>query len=343
MKENSNMLKKAFSNIKTRLNKFLKRRPHRTFKLTRRRDYVRSLNLPGYFSFTNYVIKTLWKYKKILGLLIVIYAVMTLLMVGLASQDVYSTLRATINATGSGLFDGVMGELGKSGILFLAAATGGISQNLSESQQIYSAIIALMGWLSSVWLLRNLMAGHKVKLRDGLYSSGAPILSTFIVALVLLVQLLPIALAFIGISAAAGAGILNVGVQSMMFWIAAILLGILSLYWITSTLFALIIVTIPGMYPFTAIKAAGDIVLGRRLRILYRFLWMGFVVVFFWALTMIPIIILDSWIKSIWPVIDWLPVVPVILLALSSLTIVFVSGYVYLLYRKVVDDDSEPA
>jgi hypothetical protein len=58
---------------------------------------------------------------------------------------------------------------------------------------------------------------------------------------------------------------------------------------------------------------------------------------------MVPIILLDTWIKGMLPAIEWLPVVPVALLVMSTLTVVWVASYVYILYRKVVDDDAAPA
>ena len=129
----------------------------------------------------------------------------------------------------------------------------------------------------------------------------------------------------------------------MLFWIAAGLLVVMSLYLITSTFFALIIVTLPGMYPSNAIRAAGDLVVGRRLRILARILWMLIGVAIAWVFITLPAILIDSWLKGLWKAIDWLPNVPVIILALSSLTVIWISAYIYLLYRKVVEDESAPA
>lgn len=317
---------------------YLKGRTHRSFQRTKRRDYVRSLELPGYFSFTKYVSKTIWKYRKILFCLALLYAVLTVLMVGIGSQDLYSTISSTLNTTSGDAFNGFFGEIGKSGLLFFTAATGGISQNLTETQQVYAGLITLLTWMTSVWLLRNLLAGNKVKMRDGLYNAGSPIVPTFIIALVFLVQLLPLGLAIIGYSAASSSGLLAGGVEAMLFWIVALLLTVLSLYWLTSTFFALIVVTLPGMYPYQALKTASDLVIGRRLRILLRFIWMFVVVGVVWTIIMIPIIILDSWVKSIASAITWFPTVPLALLILGSVTIIWVSIYVYLLYRKVVDD-----
>ena len=129
----------------------------------------------------------------------------------------------------------------------------------------------------------------------------------------------------------------------MVFWMVASLLAVLSLYWVTSTIIALVIVTLPGMYPMRALKTAGDLVIGRRLRILLRLLWMLLGIVVVWAAVMIPIVIFDTWLKGAWPAIASFPTIPLTLLAASSVTVVWAASYVYLLYRKVVDDDARPA
>ena len=342
-KKEEKVSKNPFIRIKKRLISYLGRRPHRSFRRTRRRDYLRPLNLPGYWAFTSQVRKTLWKNRKIFIYLVIFYIIVTFLLVGIGSQDLYSTLTGTMKTTSGDAFSGFWGEIGKSSLLFFTTITGGLSQDLSEVQQIFTGIITLSMWLTSVWLLRNLLAGHKVKLRDGLYNAGTPIISTFAVALLLIIQLLPVAIVLIGYSAASVTGLLNGGVEAMLFWISAGLLTALSLYLITSTAFALIIVTLPGMYPFRAIKTAGDLVIGRRLKILFRLIWMGVGVILSWALIMIPMIMFDSWIKNVLPIINWLPIVPISLLILSSVTIIWISSYVYLLYRKVVDNEVNPA
>jgi hypothetical protein len=260
----------------------------------------------------------------------------------MASQDSFSTLVSTINSTGGNLFSGFWGGIGSASLLFLSSVSGSL-QSLSEAQQVYSGLIIIMGWLTVVWLLRNILAGHKVKVRDGVYNAGAPIIPTLMIVLLAFVQLLPFALALIGYSAASSTGLLNGGVEAMLFWIFAALMTGLSLYWVTSTFFALIIVTLPGMYPYKAIRVAGDLVVGRRLRVLMRLLWMALVVALTWIIVMIPLILFDGWIKGLWPTVNWLPIVPIMLLILNTFTVIWVSSYVYLLYRKVVDDDGSQA
>lgn len=331
------------SSIKAKTDMYLNRRPHRSFRRTLRRDYTRSLQLPGYWSFGSFVRKTLLQNKKIFLLLALTYAVITGIMVGIVSQDAYTALTETIKGTSGDIFSGNWGEIGKASLLFISTVSGGISNNLSDVQQVYAGLIVLLTWLTTVWLLRNILVGAKVKLRDGLYNASSPLLSTALVSTLLIAQLIPVALAVLGYSAATATGLLAGGVESMLFWIAASLLTLLSLYWITSTFIALIVVTLPGMYPMQAIRTAGDLVIGRRIRILLRLLWMIVGVAITWVIVMIPVILFDTWIKSIWLAIEWLPIVPVVLLVLSSLSVIWIASYIYLLYRRIVADDAAPA
>ncbi|MDB5187317.1 MAG: hypothetical protein JWM07_789 [Candidatus Saccharibacteria bacterium] len=331
---------------RAKIQDFLARRPHRSFRRTYRRDYTRSLLLPGYWAFTRYVQKILWSNRKLFLSVITIYVILTVTLISFASEDTYMQMRDTLNNTGEGMFDGVWGELTKASLLLAAGATGALNNaNLgSQAQsQIYAVIIGLLTWLTTVWLLRAILAGHKPKMRDGLYNAGAPIVPTFLVSTVIILQLLPLAVAIFAYNAAVTSGLLEGGIEAMMYWGVAGLLVVLSLYWITSTLLALVVVTLPGMYPMRALRTAGDLVVGRRVRILLRLLWMALVLIVTWALIVIPIILLDGWMKQAWDWIWWLPLVPITLLMMGSVTVIWVASYIYLLYRKIVDDDALPA
>ena len=335
---------KKWQALAKRTRTFLARRPHRSFVRTRRRDYTRSLKLPGYWAFTNEVRALLWKHRKLMLWLGAVYSVLTIALVGMASQSTYTQLNDALKTSGGDVFSGNWGQISQAGLLLLGGVTGNFNTAAPDAaQQIYAAVLALLVWLTTVWLLRALLAGHTPRLRDGIYNAGAPIVSTFLVALLLIIQLLPVAIAAIGYGAAVASGLLSGGVEAMIFWAVAGLSTILSLYWITSTLFALIVVTLPGMYPMKAIRTAGDLVVGRRLRILYRLLWLIGTVAVAWILIMVPIILFAMWFGSAVTAASWVPIVPVALLFMSTLTIIWVASYIYLFYRKVVDDDSTPA
>lgn len=330
--------------LRVRAQNFLARRPHRSFRRTRRRDYRRSLTLPGYWSFTVQSAKQLWNYKKVFLSLVALYFVLSVIFVGLGSQETYSQLSGAIETTGGDLVQGFFGKIGAAGLLLLASTGGALeAPGASDAQKLFGVILFLMIWLTTVWLLRAQLAGGRPKLRDALYSAGSPIVATFLIVLLIVIQLLPIAIAMVGFAALSGYGLLDGGGLSMLFWVVATLLSILSLYWLTSTVMAMVIVTLPGMYPLQAVRTAGDLVVGRRVRILLRLAWLLGTVIVTWALVMIPIILLDGWVKSLAPAIEAWPFVPVIMLLLGALTIIWATTYIYMLYRKVVDDDAAPA
>lgn len=332
-----------FSKLRQRVAAFLSGRPRRSFQATKRRGRTRSLALPGYWRFTDEVARLLWRHKRLFGALAVVYAILTGVLVGMVSQATYSETVALVEMAGDEVAAGGLGALGRASMVFLSTISGDLSGQADASRQVYAGLIGLLTWLTTVWLLRALLAGQHPRLRDGLYNAGAPILPTFLVSLALVVQLLPLALVSLGFGAATAAGLLAGGVGAMLFWVAAALVVALSFYWATSTLMALIVVTLPGMYPWRALRTAGDLVKGRRVRLLLRLLWVLLLVMVEWVLIMIPIIMIDSWLKSVAPALSWMPVVPLALLMLSSATVIVTAAYVYLLYRKVVEDDAAPA
>lgn len=336
-------IRRPFTALNRRRKEYLARRPHRSFRVTSRRDYARSLKMPGYWSLTNQVRATLWKHKKLFGGLMLTYFLVALAIGGFGQQDAYKNLSDTLNETGGDIFTGSWGKVGQAGLLLTTSVATGLTPDVTAAQSVLGSLAVFFAWLATVWALRNIMAGRSVRVREAIYSSGSPVLATVLVGFILTLQLLPIAIAILLYNAAIYSELVVGGVEEMLLWCGLLLLGVLSLYWITSTIIALVVVTLPGMYPFQAIRTAGDLVIGRRLRILLRLLWAGFLVIVTWAIIIIPVILIDAWIKKVWPVIDWVPTVPITILAMSSVTIIVVAAYVYTLYRKVVDDDAKPA
>lgn len=329
--------------LKARREAFLARRPHRSFRRTRRRDYARSLKLPGYWAFTAEVGAYLWQHKKTFLWLAFLYALITGLFVGITSQETYAELSDALKEAGGQFFSGAWWQIGHAGILLVGGITSSLSSTPTDSERTIAVLAGLLMWLTTVWLLRAFMAGKQPRLRDALYNAGGPLVGTFCILMVLFIQLIPLALAVLAFSAASTTGFIYEGVESMVFWVVEILLITVAFYWLASTFFALVIVTLPGMYPFRALKNAGDIVIGRRLRIFLRFIWLFAVTFIVWVLLLLPVILFDAWLKTIWPAISWLPLVPLCFLVMASLSVLWMASYVYMLYRKVVDDNAPPA
>ena len=338
----STVFGRKINHFRKRVDAYLERRSHRSFRLTRRRDYIRPLQITGYVSLTAEVSLVLWRAKRVFFGLAAIYCLLSIVLIGLGSQTSYDTLVTTLRDTSGDAFDGVWGSVSQAGLLFASLATGGLSsfETLAVEQIIYTVILLLFIWLTSLWLLRQALADKRLVLREALYNAGGPILPTFLLAFVFALQLIPLALAFIAYGAASASGLLEGGVEAMLFWGAIILTGSLTLYWGVSTFFAMVVVTLPGTYPMHALRVAGDMVAGRRVKIFMRLLWAMFVVGIVWALILIPTILFDGWLKSVWPAVSWLPIVPFALLLLTVAGMIWTTAYVYILYRKVIDSDA---
>ena len=202
------------------------------------------------------------------------------------------------------------------------------------------AIIVLFIWLATVQICRNILSGKKnLNLRDALYSCGAPIIPMTVIAIVILMQLVPVFIATIVGAAAKTTSFLSSGIEQAVFFSAILLLFSLSAFWVMGSIFAMIIVTIPGTYPLQALKIAGDMVSQRRLAILKRILFLIFILALIWSIIIIPIIMLMNWLISINGFFVNIPIVPISMLLMSCFSCVLSSVYIYVLYRRIVDGD----
>ncbi|OYX44035.1 hypothetical protein B7Y94_00415 [Candidatus Saccharibacteria bacterium 32-49-12] len=324
---------------------YLNRRPHRSFKMSRRRDYQRSLDLPGYVQMTVDVVGLLIKNRRIFTGLVLVYAVLTLLLASVMSQDVYSQLTDLVDESRQ---EGVVGGFAANFALFWGVFTSQLSGSAESSQggsaqQVIGALLGLYTWLATIWLLRVLLAGKKPHLRDAIYSSGGPVIALMILAFVAVIQLIPASIALIAYSAADSSGLLDQTATLMLFGGGMLLLVTLSLYWLVSTVISMVIATLPGMYPFQALKLAGDIVVGRRMHILLRFGWAAILLLLVWLVVLLPIIMLDGAIKSSIEGLDGMPLVPIAATVMTSFSVVFIASYVYIFYRKMVESDDTKA
>lgn len=327
------MIKSPFVRWWRRFRNFLQRRPHRTFRLTRRRDMPSPGRLPGYIVFTVEVSNVVKQYWRTYLVFFVVLFIVNIVLLGLISQESFRDVSNILKESGSAVVDGDVSAIMQSLALFGTFITGGFETTpKSDAQQVVAIFTTAMAWLSIVWFLRYRLGGTVVKARDAIYNAGAPFVATLIVFTVAIFQISPAVIGIILYDYSLRTPVLSEGVAAMMIAFVCILLVILSLYWVTATVLGMIIVTYPGTYPFRALKMAGDIAIGRRLSILLRLAWLVGVLLTMWAFVLIPIILVDGFIN-----IDWLPLVPITVQLMSTFTMIFVPSYVYLLYRRMLD------
>lgn len=322
-----------FARYRKRIDDYRARRPHHSFRLTRRRDLPKTPPLAGVIGFTASVFRQLWGDKVLFGRLLAFVAIVAFLLVGLAQQSQYTASTETLKEYNKLAADQGVNGVTRIGVLFASTISGGLNTDFTESQQASLFALYLLAWLVTIWLLRHRLAGTVIRLRDGLYNAGAPIVSTLALLGLMMLQLVPGALGILVFAAASSSGLLMGGIEVGLFAFVAVLLVILSLYFVSSTFFAIIIATIPGTYPMKALRSASEMVIGQRARLIVRLAWLFFILAVLWVAVLLPVIVLDSWLAQ-----SWLPLVVLTVQLLTGFSVIFGSAYIYLLYRKMIDE-----
>ncbi len=317
-------------------------RLHQSFKRSYREDYARKLSVPGLLHHAGDTFSILFKNWKLFLPLILFAVIFDIVLVGIMNENTYVQFQKILEDQEAQVAGGEIGNFAKAGLLLISTVTtGGLSGGLGEAQTIFAVIIFLLIWLVTIYLLRHRLANKKVKLRDGFYNALTPLISTFVVFIIGFIQIIPLLIVIFTYSAAVQTDFLSTPFYALVYFIFAALLSLLSGYLISSTLIALIAVSAPGLYPMTAMKTASDIMAGRRIRFIIRLVFLLLVLALVWVIVMLPIITIDLWLKG---VVDWLqgwPVVPFFLLFMTSFSFVYITAYLYLYYRRLLDYEED--
>ena len=139
-------------------------------------------------------------------------------------------------------------------------------------------------------------------------------------------------------SSAVATGFLETPLYAFLFWLLCGLLGLLSFYLLPVSITALVSVSVPGMYPMTAIHAATDLLQGRRTKMIIRVLFMILYLGVIWAVIMVPLMWLDLVLKENFEILHGIPFIPLCLQIMTTFTGVYLTAYIYLYYRRMLDD-----
>jgi hypothetical protein len=317
-----------------------RKRWHRSFRRSYREDYVRNLEVPGLLYHAVSTLRLLLKNWKIFLPLLILIVVCNIVFVGIMSQDTYNVFNEAIDETQSQIAVGKLNNFARAGLLLIGTVTtGGLNQSLTETQGVFAFLFFLIIWLVTIYLIRHILAKHHPKLRDGLYNALSPLISTLVVFCLLIVQLIPVMLVAISYPIAIQTEFLSTPFYALIYFIFASLMVILSLYLVSNSFLACVAVSAPGLYPLAAIRTASNLIMGRRIRLIIRLIYLVFVLAILWVFIMLPIILLDMWLKSIF---DWLanvPVVPFFLLCMTVFSCIYFAAYSYLFYRRMLEYD----
>jgi hypothetical protein len=258
-------------------------------------------------------INVLWQNRKLFSGIMLIYALLYIFFVrGLANLPSSSSL-----ISGSGkLFSG----FSIFSLIFVASSSSNSNPSGSMLQSLLLIIISLV----LIWTLRHIYKGKKVTIRDGYYKALYPLIPFILILLFIGLELLPLIIGSTLYSIIVTQGIaINVVEKGASI---AILVGliILSLYFLSSSIFALYIVTLDDMTPVKALRSAKQLVKGRRAVVLRKILFMPLALIISTSIIVLPFILIYP------PLAAW------IIFLLTVIVIAVAHSYLYNLYRELI-------
>ncbi len=278
--------------------------------------------LPNVWQLTNLAAQTLWDNKKLFIGLTLVYGLLNLVLVqGLSSNADVASLKHTLNQ----VFTGHLGSLGSSLSVFvvLVDLAGNSS---SPTAGVYQLVLALIVSLAIIWALRQRLAGHHIRVRDAYYRGMYPLIPFILVLIVVGLQLIPLLVGSTLYALVINNGIAVHVIEKLIWLLVFILLSLWTLYMLSSSLFALYIVTLPDMTPLKALRSARELVKHRRWTALRKILCLPIILLVIAAALMVPIIV---WLT---PLAQWL------FFILTMFVLVAVHAYMYTLYREFLNE-----
>lgn len=312
-------------------------RLHRSFRRSYREDYRRELEVPGIMYHLAATFRILFKNWRVFLPLLTLVVLLAVALVGLMNEGTYQKFQEVLDQTTEQMGQGDIGYVAKAGLLLISTVTtGGLASGSSEAAGVFTVLIFLLIWLVTIFLLRHILAEHKVKLRDALYNAMTPLISTLVVFIVAVIQCVPIFVLIVMYSAAVQTEFLNTPFFALVFFVFAAIMLLTSGYLLSSTLIALVAVSAPGLYPMRALNTASDLMMGRRVKFILRIVALLIALVIIWAVVMVPVIMFDLFMKQF----EWtagVPLVPVCLLMMTCFTGIYITAYLYMYYRWMLN------
>lgn len=277
--------------------------------------------LPNVFKLSGQVFAIFKKnWRTLLGIVLVYLVLNIIFASGLSNlTSAVNDIKANLN-TSSGLtahplakavsgFGSLVGSAGVSG-----SSTGSVLQS----------VLFVLESLVIIWSLRQLLAGKSIGVKEAYYHSMYPLVPFMLIIFVIILELLPITVGATFLTAVLTSAVSSLAIASWLSWVFFLLLGGWSFYMLSSSIFALYIVTLPEMMPRDALRSAKNLVRYRRWGIIGRVLYLPIFILIAMAIIIVPLILVASFLVA--PVFYFL----------SMLSILFIHAYLYSIYRGLL-------
>lgn len=251
-----------------------------------------------------------------------VYLLLTLVLVkglGFGFDSQLTEVRATIEEalgeqsspfiTSAALFGLLLGSAGSAG---------------NEASSIYQLLLLVLVSLALIWALRQTYAKEHPKVKDAYYKGMYPLVPYLLVLGVVLLQLVPLAIGNFIYGIVIGNGLAVTGLEQFVWAVIFALFALVTFYMLSSSLFALYIVTLPDVTPMQALRSARELVRHRRLMVARKVLFLPFILLILAVVFMVPILLYATAIAE------------VVFFTFTILAIVVIHAYMYELYRELL-------
>jgi hypothetical protein len=291
-------------------------------KQTSKKAVIKHADLPSVIVVLKNSVKILKKYWKTFIIVTLVYALLYIVFVrGLSGGLDLSSIRQSLDrdkgttslSTGISLFTYLVGN-------------SSTTQNSSVNAGVYQTLLLIIVSLALIWALRQSYNNNKVRARDAFYKGMYPVIPFILILVVVGLELIPLLIGASVYSAVTTNGISVGGLETTFWAIGFAVMALVSLYLITSSIFALYIVTLPDMTPLKALRSARQLVKRRRLIVMRKILFLPLIIVIGALIIMVPVVLLVT-VTASW-----------IFLILSFICLVFIHSYLYALYRELINE-----
>jgi len=290
-------------------------------KLVAKKAAAKRQKLPSSVKLVIQVFNILRKYWQPLGGIVLIY-----LLLNIIFASGFSNLTSSVDSIRTNLANSPAQSSKWLNVLggFTALVGSGGSSSSATGSVLQSVLFILVS-LVIIWALRQLLAGHKISVKQAYYHGPNPLVPFLLVLGVIFIQLLPVTLGTAAAQFILGSVTTGGAFISVLFVIIFVFLAAWSLYMVCGSIFALYIVTLPEMMPRDALRSAKSLVIYRRGPIIRKLIFLLLCVLVLMGVIVIPLIIFAAGL-----------VAPVFFI-LSMLAILFAHTFLYSLYRSLLE------
>lgn len=275
--------------------------------------------VPGSFKLLGYALVFLKMNFKLFAGMAFLYGLLYLIFVqGLTALNGLDQTKASLEESISGSFAGLATGFTLFGELL------GTSAALSGTANTYQFLITIIASLALIWAIRQVYTGELPRIRDGFYSGMYPLIPFLLVLLAIALQLVPLAFGGTIFTTVVNNGMATTGLEVALWGTGFFVLALVSFYLITSSIFALYIVSLPEMTPMQALRSARQLVRGRRWMVMRKIIFLPIALLVPAALIMVPIIMFAL------PITGW------VFFVYLTVALAIAHSYMYRLYRALI-------